>query len=109
MGDQIGAVGTTGDSTGNHLHFNTLTNGQYENPRDFMGARGLSFDSGGWLDPGLHTVYNGTGKPEPVLTSEQWSRMGGGQQVVVQIDGRVLHESLVRYRRAQGGAPLGLG
>ncbi len=34
---------------------------------------------------------------------------GGGTQVVVQIDGRVLHESLVRYRRAQGGAPLGLG
>ncbi|MFC7657989.1 phage tail tape measure protein [Pseudonocardia benzenivorans] len=30
------------------------------------------YDSGGWLPPGLSTVYNGTSKPEAVLTSEQW-------------------------------------
>lgn len=30
------------------------------------------FDSGGLLQPGANLVYNGTGKPEPVLTSGQW-------------------------------------
>ncbi len=32
-----------------------------------------AFDSGGYLPPGYSTVYNGTGSPEPVLTSEQWA------------------------------------
>jgi len=36
------------------------------------------FDSGGYLPTGLSTVYNGTGKPEPVLTNEQWAAIGGG-------------------------------
>ena len=77
MGDVVGQVDSTGDSTGNHLHFNTLTNGQYENPRDFMGARGLSFDSGGMLPQGWTAAYNGTGKPEPVLTGDQFRKMSG--------------------------------
>jgi len=41
-----------------------------------------AFDQGGYLPPGYSTVYNGTGRPEPVLTSEQWSTLGrseGGQ------------------------------
>lgn len=32
-----------------------------------------TFDRGGYLPPGLSTVYNGTGKPEPVLTSNDWA------------------------------------
>lgn len=35
-----------------------------------------AFDSGGYLPPGYSTVYNGTGRPEPVLTSEQWDSIG---------------------------------
>jgi hypothetical protein len=31
-----------------------------------------TFDAGGMIPPGLSTVYNGTGKPEPVLTGQQW-------------------------------------
>ncbi|MFJ4768462.1 peptidoglycan DD-metalloendopeptidase family protein [Streptomyces uncialis] len=31
------------------------------------------YDDGGYLPPGLNLVANGTGKPEPVLTSQQWS------------------------------------
>lgn len=31
-----------------------------------------AYDQGGWLPPGFSTVFNGTGKPEPVLTSPQW-------------------------------------
>ena len=33
------------------------------------------FDSGGFLQPGLTTVLNATGKPEPVFTGGQWSKI----------------------------------
>ncbi|MFB9776341.1 tape measure protein [Brevibacterium otitidis] len=37
------------------------------------------YDSGGWLPPGLTTVLNATGKPEPVLTPDQWAKLGNDQ------------------------------
>jgi hypothetical protein len=43
-----------------------------------------AFDQGGYLPPGLSTVYNGTGRPEPVLTGAQWDaveRGGSGQRI----------------------------
>jgi hypothetical protein len=33
------------------------------------------YDNGGYLPTGLSTVYNGTGRPEPVLTTNQWNAM----------------------------------
>ena len=36
-GQLIGYVGTTGRSTGCHLHFATLNDGQYVNPRIWIG------------------------------------------------------------------------
>lgn len=38
----------------------------------------MGYDSGGFLPPGYSTVYNGTGRPEPVLTDEQWAALTGG-------------------------------
>ena len=35
----------------------------------------IPFDTGGYLPTGWSTVYNGTGRPEPVLTDAQWSAM----------------------------------
>lgn len=33
------------------------------------------YDDGGWLPPGYSTVYNGTGRPEPVLNAPQWNSL----------------------------------
>ncbi|MER7331660.1 MULTISPECIES: hypothetical protein [unclassified Micromonospora] len=32
-----------------------------------------AYDEGGYLPPGVSTVFNGTGKPEPVFTDGQWA------------------------------------
>ncbi|MEW2253715.1 hypothetical protein [Streptomyces sp. NPDC047869] len=35
------------------------------------------YDTGGMLQPGLNLAYNGTGRPEPVLTTRQWDVLAG--------------------------------
>jgi SLT domain-containing protein len=42
------------------------------------GGAYVGYDSGGYLQPGVTQVYNGTGKPEPVFTDAQFKGMTGG-------------------------------
>ena len=55
--------------------------------RDFLGLAdggilpyngAMAYDNGGYLPPGLTSVVNLTGRPEPVFTSDQWRRVGDG-------------------------------
>jgi hypothetical protein len=54
---------------------------------DWYGFKPGTYDSGGYLQPGLNLAYNGTGRPEPVFTTQQANALtslaarGGGQQL----------------------------
>jgi len=39
----------------------------------------MMYDNGGYLPPGITTVMNLTGRPEPVFTADQWDGMGSGR------------------------------
>lgn len=56
------------------------------------GRKALGYDSGGMLPPGYSTVFNGTSKPEPVLTTQQFTnlheaaRSGGAGGMTIRVD-----------------------
>ena len=66
------------------------------------------FDSGGLLQPGLTTVLNATGRPEPVFTGGQWSKIddllgkGGNAPSVLEVrdvDGELIGRMRVEAER----------
>jgi phage-related protein len=66
------------------------------------------FDSGGLLQPGLTTVLNATGRPEPVFTGGQWSKIddllskGGNAPSVLEVrdvDGELVGRMRVEAER----------
>lgn len=70
------------------------------------------FDNGGYIQPGLTTVLNKTGRPEPVFTSGQWdalqNRMSSSGSpdtlVVVDEDGQLMARMRVVARGAVNNA-----
>lgn len=85
-GQRVGMQGATGNVTGIHLHLETIRGGHPVNPRSM-----LKFDSGGYLPPGVSTVVNKTGKPEPLANLDKLGVGGGGiqdgQKVYLVVDG----------------------
>lgn len=51
--------------------------GSIYNVQQAVGATPMGYDQGGWLPPGVSTVYNGLGKPEAVLTPAQLEVLAG--------------------------------
>lgn len=70
-GQHIGAVGTTGNSTGDHLHFQMGRAGDWQNPRSFI--PGLS--KGGYT---LNDGYAMLHKSETVLTADLSDKLRTG-------------------------------
>lgn len=62
---------STGIWNGDRHRFNSASSG----PGSHNDHIHWAYDQGGMLPPGYSTVFNGTGKPEPVLTSPQWDAM----------------------------------
>lgn len=72
----------------------------------------MMYDNGGYLPPGLTTVVNLTGKPEPVFTADQFEKIGSGGSgftYAPHFDGSdltaadVMDDFLFTYRRIEHG------
>jgi hypothetical protein len=70
IGDVVGGIADVGGSIGDVLGF------KRGGVLPYNGT--MMYDSGGYLPPGLTSVVNLTGQPEPVFTAEQMDRMGSG-------------------------------
>ncbi|MCX5537717.1 peptidoglycan DD-metalloendopeptidase family protein [Streptomyces sp. NBC_00006] len=64
------------------------------------------YDQGGYLPTGLSTVYNGTGRPEPVLTGAQWNTLArsDGSTGPQQFEGNLYLDSGEFLGRVRGEA-----
>ncbi|MFF1709323.1 hypothetical protein [Streptomyces sp. NPDC058268] len=73
----------------------------------WYGFKPGSYDSGGWLQPGLTAAVNNTGQPEAILTSQQWDAVssrvtdGGGPSYAYTINARTADFTVADLQRVQ--------
>lgn len=95
--------------------YGTIYNSIYGSSGTVMGfgipPSGFKFDDGGWLQPGASLVVNSTGRPEPVLTGEQWGAVIGGGPATERLDMIIAHLSALvgATSAAPGAMASGLG
>jgi hypothetical protein len=86
----------------------------------FLG-QGHGYDTGGYLQPGMNLAYNGTGRPEPVFTTQQANLLtrlalapaaGGiqpGDTLTLVVDGQEFHGYVDSRADGRVHSTLGLG
>ncbi|MFF0166845.1 hypothetical protein [Streptomyces prasinus] len=70
---------------------------------DWYGFQPGKYDNGGMLQPGFNLAYNGTGRPEPVLTGSQFNALarGGGELGDLQVSVYVGNQQITDIARAE--------
>ncbi|MFF3928286.1 hypothetical protein [Streptomyces hirsutus] len=70
---------------------------------DWYGFEPGKYDRGGMLQPGFNLAYNGTGRPEPVLTGSQFNALarGGGELGDLQVSVYVGDQQITDIARAE--------
>jgi hypothetical protein len=84
-GDGIGhmagtLLGTNVESAGGNAGVRVGGAARGAHDRLFPAVYSFQYDNGGMLPPGWSSVYNGTRRPEPVLTDDQWQQIADGTQ-----------------------------
>lgn len=109
-GTMLGRVGSTGNSSGPHLHVQASRNGAYVNPAAYLAGGGIVRAT-----PGGVPVVIGEGRYDEAVVP---LKPGGGMgDVHIHINGgldsaetiaRRVQEALLDYKRRRGGVALGL-
>ncbi|MDR2985672.1 MAG: hypothetical protein LBV34_12615, partial [Nocardiopsaceae bacterium] len=83
VGHTAGTLGKTNveSSGGLGVHYGKTARGYRDKMfTSWYGFQPGKYDQGGFIQPGFSTVYNGTGRPEPVLTGAQWNSVMSDRQ-----------------------------